>query len=416
MIAQSLRARPLLWVLLLAGCLRVLWALVVPVAPVSDSVVYEMFARSLASGQGYAFEDGTLTAYWPPGASFIYAPFFWLFEQAYTPIVMFHVLLGVWVVYLGYRLASLVFPERVSLCCALFLAVWPVLIQFTTILSSELVFLVPVLLATILVFERKTSSISDWLVFGLLLGVAAYIRTTAIPLVLLLPALAAFRYRSLHALPGWVIVGTVTCALVIAPWSVRNTLMFGEFTTVSTNFGPNLWMGNNADSRGVYQQLDVPEGGFQNEKHREDYFRKKAMDFIKENPAQFVRLGVLRARATFDRETIGVGWNAEGLEMRFGESPVITAGLKVVSSAWWYLMLGLGVVGICFLAMRERLMLLGHPMFMLAGFFAAFPLIMVGQDRYHMTMIPMIAGLAAYGFVELTSRFRTAAAPDKGHG
>ncbi|TVS10677.1 MAG: glycosyl transferase family 39 [Gammaproteobacteria bacterium] len=406
MIKLFWREQPLLWILILAAVLRVVWALLVPVIPVSDSAAYEIFAWSLASGQGYAYADGTLTAYWAPGAAFVYGAFFWLFGETYLPIVIFQLLVGVWVVYLGYRLAGLVLSRNASLLCALFLAVWPVLIQFTTVLASELLFLVPVLLATILVFERKTSGLGDWLLFGLLVGVAAYIRPTALPLLLVLPVMAAFRYRNVRALPGWLVVGSVACALIVAPWSIRNTQLFGEFTTISTNFGPNLWMGNNPESRGVYQPLAIPDGGFEHEKQREDYFRSLAVTFIKENPGEFLRLGVLRARATFDRETIGVAWNVEGLQQRFGESQVVLVGLKLVSSGWWYLMLGLAVVGTVFLVMRERMMLLTNPLFMLAGFFAAFPVIMVGQDRYHMAMIPMLAALAAYGCVQLSMRFR----------
>ena len=44
-------------------------------------------------------------------------------------------------------------------------------------------------------------------------------------------------------------------AATIAPWSIRNNAVFGEFVLLSTNGGPNLWMGNNPDSTGFYMPL-----------------------------------------------------------------------------------------------------------------------------------------------------------------
>lgn len=405
---QWIHRRPVLAVLLLGATLRIIWALLVPVAPVSDSRVYEIFARSLAAGNGYAWHDGSLTSYWPPGTSFVYALFFKFLGEGYTPIVVFHLFVGVAVVYLGHALASLFFDRSTSLLSAVFLAVWPMLIQFTTILSSELLFMLPILVSTLLVFGRwrkNRTSIRYWVTFGGMIGVAAYIRPTALPLLVILPVLAALRYSRFRQLVGWILVGGIACLLLIAPWVVRNTRLYGEFTTISTNFGPNLWMGNNPYSQGTYQQLQS-DLEFEDEKERDDYYRREAIEFITANPLEFLRLAVMRTIATFDRETIGIGWNLEGLEQILGACPAAITAMKVLSTAFWYFMVLLSLAGVIVLARAEHWRISTHPLFMLSLFFAAIPIIVVGQDRYHMPMIPMIAILAAHGGSKLVEALK----------
>jgi hypothetical protein len=59
--------RSLLIVLLIALILRVIWAFIVPVVPLSDSYAYDVFARNLASGVGYGWGPGNLAAHWQFG-------------------------------------------------------------------------------------------------------------------------------------------------------------------------------------------------------------------------------------------------------------------------------------------------------------------------------------------------------------
>jgi hypothetical protein len=75
-------------ILLLAIFLRVLWAYIVPVDPVADSFLYNEFAKSIASGNGYAFPNGDITVYWPVGTSAIYAVLYKVFGVSFLPIVL----------------------------------------------------------------------------------------------------------------------------------------------------------------------------------------------------------------------------------------------------------------------------------------------------------------------------------------
>lgn len=297
--------------------------------------------------------------------------------------------------YLGFRLATALFDQRVAIWATALLAAWPLLIQFTTILASEILFLVPVLMAMLLVIETRSARWPHWLAFGALLAVASYLRPTATPLIVLLPLLQWLRDRSLKPLLGWVLIGGLVCFLATWPWKARNTELFGQPTSLSTNFGANLWMGNNPQSRGAYQSLDA-YAGISNEKQRDDRMKNDALQFIRDNPGEFLRLGARRLIHTFDRETIGVVWNVGGIEQRFGPDSTVNKLLKLVSTAYWYAVLLAALAGLVLLARRDGWRVMSNPVFVVSGFFAAIPVITVGQDRYHIPLIPMLACLATY--------------------
>jgi len=143
-------------VLAVAFLLRLAWAALIPVLPVSDGVVYDQFALSIANGQGYAYPDGSLTVFWPVGTSAIYALLYRLFGHDLSVIAGFNVVLGVSIVWLTHRLAIRYFNAPVAVMAAWAIAIWPVLIQFTTVLASELPFIV-LLLSALCVWDRHVA-------------------------------------------------------------------------------------------------------------------------------------------------------------------------------------------------------------------------------------------------------------------
>ena len=137
-------------ILAVAFGLRAAWALFVPVRPLSDSFAYDTFAQNLANGLGFGWNAGEPTAFWMPGTSMLYAVCYRLFGHSYTPIVILNILLGVWIVWAAMRLSEKWFDVRTGLVTGWLLAVWPNLIQFTTILASELLFMALMLAALLL--------------------------------------------------------------------------------------------------------------------------------------------------------------------------------------------------------------------------------------------------------------------------
>ena len=305
-------------VLTTALVLRVAWGILVPVVPVADSNAYDVFARVLTEHGVYGWTPGEPSAYWPVGTSAIYAAIYSVFGIAYPPIVALNIALSTCIVGLTMWLGIMFFNQTTATIAGGLMAVWPSEVFYVTILASEIPFTLFVLLGFGAWFTSGLSNTTRALTTGLALGAASYIR----PVALLLPLIFW-----LSTLPNWhrarerfvvMILATAVIALMIAPWSARNTKLFGHLVLLSTNGGTNLWMGNNPESTGFYMPLPTATDSL-DEYTRDTILGEQAKQYIKEYPVSFVMRTIQKAVMLHAGETIAVHWNVEGIRYRFGE-------------------------------------------------------------------------------------------------
>jgi 4-amino-4-deoxy-L-arabinose transferase-like glycosyltransferase len=379
-------------IVILAFALRLIWLLFVDTHPVSDPSVYDEFARSIVEGRGFAYKDGSLTAFWPVGTSAIYALIYSIFGYEYIFIAIFNLLIGTGIIYLGWSVTQHFFDQKTALITACILALWPLLIQFTTILASELLFIFLMLLAISIFIKENLRPTTQAIAFGLTIGLACYIRPIIFPLLIILPTLKLIADRDLTGFFKQLIPSLLVVIIIVSPWSYRNTQLYGELTLLSTNFGPNLWMGNNPDSNGGYMQM--PNATYDSEKDRAKQLKDEAINFIVENPDQYAVLALKRLAITFSRETIGVAWNRVSLNQSISDKGI--ALLKMGSTIYWYFALILGIGGLLLYLFIQKWSAVLFPPLVIAGYLASIPLLTVGQDRYHMPLIPFIACFSAY--------------------
>lgn len=244
------------------------------------------------------------------------------------------------ILWLSMTLAQLWFGLAAAWLTGLFLALWPVLIQFVTFPSSEL-FFTALLLAALLAWERQARPLPRGALSGLLLGLATLVRPVAmlVPVVLAGAELLRGTRRPLALLLSC-LLALVVLAATLTPWSLRNHRVFGEVVLVSTNFGTNFWMGNNPDTDGRYMPL--PEvRPFASEVERADYFLGEALSYVREDPVAFVRRTASKALYLLSRETIGVHWNRSEIERVFGTWAFDS--LRILSTLYWEAMRALNV-------------------------------------------------------------------------
>ena len=378
--------------LLVAVLLRIVWAVLTPVSPVSDSAAYDMLAWNLASGDGFGFRRDEPNGFFAPGAPFIYAAVYAVFGHAYWPIVALHILVGVGSVSLLWTLANGWFGKRAADVAAWILAIWPSQIMFVTVLATELLFNF-LLLAALWIWTRE--SLAGW-IRGVLLGPVLALCALVRPHALLLPV--CFALARLARTREWVAslslagVAGVLMLVVILPWSLRNERAFGEPVLIAANFGSNLWMGNNPASGGAY--MDLPDDVKSlNDAQRDKALKERAINYILDEPAAFARLSLIRLLKTHGWETINIAWNIKGITQRFGDGAL--APLKALSTAYWYVILLAALSGMLLLLKRDGMVRGGfHPTILLWGYFATVHAVTVSQDRYHFISIPLIAALA----------------------
>ena len=375
---------------LIALALRTTWALIVPVEPVSDSYLYNIFAQNIASGKGYSFPDGALTVYWPVGTSAIYASLYFIFGTSYLPIVFFNILAGTSIVWLTYKIALRHIGQPTAALAALLVAFWPIMIQFTTILASELIFILFVLASIYVWGLKQFNPIIRSAICGALICGASYVRPTALPLILLLPVVERLSGTKTITCLTQFVTATFVAAILFAPWVYRNYNVFNQFVLVSANGGANLWMGNNPKSNGGYMDLTVTN--INNEVKRDQYFKKEAVEYIVHNPLSYVNLMLKRAVITYKSETIGVVWNA-WLGKKLSSNGILA--LKLLSTLFWWFVVIFSATGIVML-IKNKILIWHNILFCVTAFFFIFPLLTVGQDRYHLPINPFLAIFAGY--------------------
>lgn len=393
-------------IVILALVLRGMWGMVVPVVPVSDSVAYDTFATHLAAGGVYGWDGRTPSAYWPVGPAFIYSLVYRVWNPqawGYGGVVAINLLAGLAVVVLGMMLASRWFGRTYGLIAGVLLAIWPMHIQFTTVIASEL-FFTAFCLAGILVWPRVGTASNRQLVgqivaAGVLFAAAAYLRPTALLIPAVLAGSSVLRTWNIWGNGiRWAGVTAVMIALIL-PWSMRNTSVFDQFVLISTNGGANLWMGNAPGSDGGYQPIPERPPGM-NEAQFESQLSREAMANIRSAPLAFVQRSLIKAVRMHERETIGIAWNIEGLRRVAPEMAINL--IKAVSQAFWMVVLGLSLAGLALLGVRQGVWwLITHPGVLLWAYFTGVHAVIVYQDRYHFPVTPIIAGLAGVTIMAL---------------
>jgi 4-amino-4-deoxy-L-arabinose transferase-like glycosyltransferase len=340
-----------------------------------------------------------MTEYWPVGTSAIYALVYLVFGEQPWVLPTFQAILGGYIVYLTWRLAERSLGAKVAAVAAWLTAMWPLLIEFTTINASELLFIALVLLALNIWVSIRLPPTLRMILWGASIAAATYVRPTALPIALAFPAIQWVIDRNSRSLIRGVFISAVTACLLFAPWTYRSMVLFDRFVLVSANGGVNLWMGNNPESSGGYMEL--PGRHFSTEVDRDHFYGGEAVKFILAHPLNYAILSMKRAVKTFDRETIGVVWNQKGLAANYQEGTLST--MKRISSAYWWLLLVSGMLGAILVLRRQRLL---HcwPVLASLAYFLAFPILTVAMDRYHVPIDPLLAILAAYAFCSVRGR------------
>ena|GEM_PF-1040668 len=210
--------------------------------------------------------DGVARAFWLSGlvhsdAGTYRPPLYPLLVAAtYTAVGHSPIVVRIWQAILGTATCALLFmlgnrvggPATAILCAGLG-ALHPLMIYLSGVLMAEtlLVFLMLSCLLAWLRMDERPGSLRA-AVFGALLGLAVLTK----PVVLVVAPLALVggiirsgdRMRAArHAGIGFALL-----LITVAPWTVRNRVLTGQWVVVSSNLGMNLLVGNEPEADGGY--------------------------------------------------------------------------------------------------------------------------------------------------------------------
>ncbi len=250
--------RWLIVVLILAGLLRIGLVAWRPESLTEDRDMYWGIARHLAAGKGFAQPDlGYPTAYRPPLYPCLLAGIVFL-GGGTKLLAVVQIGLGLATVWLTWLLGRRLGLGDTALLAAAFVAANPLLIQATSLAMTETLctFLIVVTMLTTQVVRRDYSFFSAWCFWNACLGFAIGLATLCRPTLLAFSVLAMLVIGLRQAWIGkpssrqqaqWSIV-VLSCVVTLAPWTIRNWIVFGTPIVTTTHGGYTLLLGNNDEA------------------------------------------------------------------------------------------------------------------------------------------------------------------------
>lgn len=240
-----------------------------------------------------------------------------------------------------------------------------------------------------------------WLAFGAALGIGTLVRANMALLALAAAVVLAVRRDGKSA--GLVLAGTLAAIL---PVTIRNAAVAGDFVLTTSQFGPNLWTGNNPENTsGRYRppsfvtaaSPEFEEAGFRAEAERargrplkasevDAYWRGRALSYIVQNFGTFITVTAKRLAMLLAHHEI-----PDDLDLYFMER--YSWVLKLPLFTFGFFAAPLAAAGIC-LSWGERKRFALH--YVLLGAYALSILLFFMFARYRLPLVPLLLFFAAY--------------------
>lgn len=361
--------------------------------------------RLAASGE---FWVGSDRAWEMPGTALFFAPTVWLFgpQAAIIPIRFAQAFLVVVQCALIAFTAQRLFANRLAaFIAACIAALYPFFLFYQGLLLSETLFdtLLIAGVAALYWWRERGLRIDGALVVACLCFAAATMTKATLTILppLLLAATAWIAGVNLRRAIAILLAASCLYAAFMSPWWIRNAMLLHSFVPFTTSSALNLYVGNNPhnSNAGIDWATDVePEvfakiNALPDELARQRAFSKAALDYIKENPATFLRA----AAKKFVRF-----WNIipNAAEFRSGLYSVISA-----------LSFGpnLALALVCAVRWRRQWRLLA-PLYLIVGYFTFVHVVTIASLRYRLPLEPLLIIMAAEPLAAFTEFMRQGAA------
>jgi 4-amino-4-deoxy-L-arabinose transferase-like glycosyltransferase len=380
------------FVVALATALRLGWVLCVPTRPVGD---FSMYLESAA----HLVEHGALDPefVYMPGYVFLLA----LVQRLGGGLLackLVNVALAGGATGAIWGITVRLWGRREALLAALLYAVWPAGIAVTSVTGTDLPTAALVAMAAwCLVRFGEEHPVRAALLFGLVMGLAAWMRAVAMPLAVL----AAVYFRASGApwprVARHTALACLAAVLVLAPWAVRNRLRYGETFFTDSHGGLTALVGANPDTDGAYSRslnrifLETTGYKLLAEPHREADRAAYALAkrWSRLEPAYAAGLVATKAERLLGREQPLLYWPIyrrgvlpEAQQSWFRRHQRAIEGL---TEGFWFGLVGAGLFGLGLAVARRRWVALAFVPLQLAllGIYALF----FAEARYQLPIV-----------------------------
>src|SRR5438876_9185208 len=323
----------------------------------------DVFARTFIAHGTYGFIPGRPSAYTQPLYGWFLIPLYWIFARSWVVVGLAQIAVAVVTALLVYEIGRRSISPLAGLLGALAATLHPYLVWHDVHMNREILdelLAAAIVLLTLHLLDRRSLPLA--LALGAVLGLAILgnVRLVLLPLVVAAFLVAARR-------PAIVVVTLLACAVVVAPWVVRNRVSVG-CTTLTTD-GRALWKANNPNTLRTLEHGkwidDVPpipgapptpqDAGAiyastgrivpTNECAQMRYYRHLAIRFMEHHPGEKTKLAAVAARMLWQPSVT----RTEG---RSGAGTSLDVGRSVVEPAYMIVLYALGLAGLFYVPRR----------------------------------------------------------------
>jgi hypothetical protein len=246
---------------ILAVALAVRIAAILPVHAggyTSDEREYIAMSRTLAEGGEFIDSNGERSTR-APLFPYVLSTVARLFGPTLIVPHLLGCLLGALSVMLVYQLSIHIWAARQpALIAAAATAIYPGLVIYSTLLQTEILYIVFVLTTLLAVYRwADEGGIMSAVLIGIAAGCAALTRAVFFGFIPLLFLLGWALRRNAERKVVDICLAVAACLIVLLPWSIRNYSIYHAIVPVSTGGGNSLLNGNNPFATGTWR---VEEG------------------------------------------------------------------------------------------------------------------------------------------------------------
>lgn len=215
--------------------------------------LFDTLAWNLVAVHQFTLDGVSPAAHVGPLYPVILAVFYALVGHRPEWVPMLHVLFDLGAMWCLYRVGTALWGPWVGAWTAALIFLYPAYWTYDPRIRSEalLTCLMSLWLwATVLC--GQSSSCRRYGFVGIAAGLTVLCKPVVLVLVLFLIGLIWIGTDRWSRRIAHVVVYGATCLLLVAPWSMRNYMLFDQFIPVSAGIGAGLWMGSDPESRGSW--------------------------------------------------------------------------------------------------------------------------------------------------------------------